>query len=192
MRRPLAVPALALLLLAATVPACSDGGDEDGQGATYRLPAERVRDGERAVRGKTARSSDLEFTVLGYQDGIREILGTHAGMAPKGRYVRIRLLVVNRGRDIQVFDTWKQLLVTAEGAAGETGGTSGGRTHVPDVNATMVKRQPERLSVGAAMRAEFDLWYDVPGAARVRGIRLSGSPTVGAVSDPPAAEIKLP
>ncbi|MFI0349572.1 DUF4352 domain-containing protein [Actinomadura sp. 9N407] len=188
MRRALPVLALALLLVPVAVTACSGGGDEPA--ATYEPPAERARDGERVVRGKTARSSDLEFTVLGYQDGIREILGTHAGMKPKGRYVRIRLLTVNRGRDIQVFDTWKQLLVTTGLAT--TGATSGERTHVPDVNATMVKRQPERLSVGAAMRAEFDLWYDLPDEAKVRALRLVGWPKVGAVSDPPPAEIKLP
>ncbi|MFB4316189.1 DUF4352 domain-containing protein [Actinomadura sp. 21ATH] len=179
MRRSLAAPALALCLAALT-PACSgDGGDD--RPAAYEIPAERPRDGEQVLRGRTGRSSDLEFTVLGYRDGMREILGTHAGMRPKGRYVRVRLLVANRGRDIQVFDTWKQLLLTADG-----------RTHVPDVNATMVKRQPERLSVGAAMRAEFDLWYDLPGETAVRALRLVGSPTVGAVSDPRPAEIELP
>nr|BFE35317.1 hypothetical protein GCM10010200_075680 [Actinomadura rugatobispora] len=174
----------AAALAPSALTACSGAsGSSPGSGATptYELPAERVRDGERAVRGRTGRSADLEFTVLGYRDGIREILGTHAGMVPKGRYARVRILVVNRGRDIQVFDTWKQVLLTADG-----------RAHVPDVNATMVKRQPERLSVGAAMRAEFDLWYDVPGTTPVRGIRLFGWPTVGAVSDPPGAEIRLP
>ncbi|MEW2356665.1 DUF4352 domain-containing protein [Spirillospora sp. NPDC029432] len=180
MRRSPAALALALCLAALT-PACSGGGDGEGRPAAYEIPAERARDGERVLRGRTGRSSDLEFTVLGYRDGMREILGTHAGMRPKGRYVRVRLLVVNRGRDIQVFDTWKQLLHTGDG-----------RTHTPDVNATMVKRQPERLSVGAAMRAEFDLWYDLPGEAAVRGLRLVGSPTVGAVSDPRPAEIRLP
>ncbi|XVQ13890.1 DUF4352 domain-containing protein [Spirillospora sp. CA-255316] len=177
--------ACAAAALASAAPAGCSGssGSAPGSGATptYELPPERVRDGERAIRGRTGRSADLEFTVLGYRDGIREILGTHAGTAPKGRYVRVRILAVNRGRDIQVFDTWRQVLLTTDG-----------RAHTPDVNATMIKRQPERLSVGAAMRAEFDLWYDVPGTTPVRGVRLFGSPPVGAVSDPPGAEIRLP
>ncbi|GAA2408271.1 hypothetical protein GCM10010191_15950 [Actinomadura vinacea] len=169
----------AAALAAAALPACS--ASEPDPAPVYAVPPERVRDGEQAIRGRTGRSADLEFTVLGYRDGIREILGTHADRRSKGRYVRVRLLAVNRGRDIQVFDTWKQVLLTTDG-----------RAHVPDMSATMIKRQPERLSVGAAMRAEFDLWYDVPGNTPVKGVRLFGSPPVGAVSDPPGAEIELP
>ncbi|MEV4254268.1 DUF4352 domain-containing protein, partial [Spirillospora sp. NPDC049652] len=147
----------------------------------YTLPAEKLRDGEKAQKDRTGRSSDMLFTVVAYTDGIATILGTHAEMNPKGQYVRIRLLCVNTGRDLQVFDTWAQRLVLTDG-----------RRIGADINSTMVKRQPERLSVGANMRAEFDLWFDVPKGAKVKSVQLYGSPAVGMVTDPPPADIPLP
>ncbi|MBX6766429.1 MAG: DUF4352 domain-containing protein [Actinomadura rubrobrunea] len=174
--------ALCAALALGGVTGCSDGSRPDRAAATtYDLPPRPVREGESPLHGRKARSADLEVTALGFRDGIREILGTHASMTPKGRYVRVRILAENRGRDIQIFDTWRQLLLTADG-----------RTHSPDVNAIMVKRQPERLPIGAGVRVELDLWYDVPGGARVTGLRIVGSPPVGAVSDPPPADIPLP
>lgn len=180
-RRParlLATAAAALLVLAA-LPGCSgDGGDGD---SGYRLPSETLRESEKAVKGKAGRSADMRFTVIGFREGMTEVMGTHAAMNAHGTFTRIRLLAANEGRDIQVFDTWKQRLLTSDG-----------KSLSPDVNATMVKRQPERLSVGAAMRAEFDLWFDVPKGVKVKGVQLFGSPPVGAVSDPAPVRIALP
>ncbi|WP_067829771.1 DUF4352 domain-containing protein [Actinomadura kijaniata] len=172
-----ALPALLVAVLAAgALPGCS----RDEPPPAYALPSEKVREGERVLHGRAGRSADLQVTVLAFSDPLTSLFGSHAEMRPKGRYVRVRIMAVNTGRDIQVFDTWKQLLVTADG-----------RTLVPDVNATMVKRQPERLSVGAAMRAEFDLYYDVPQGVGARALRVVGSPTVGAVSQPDPADIPL-
>ncbi|TDD31822.1 DUF4352 domain-containing protein [Actinomadura sp. KC06] len=168
-------------LAAAVAFAGSSGSKEAETAPTYRIPAEKAREGESVPEGKTGRSADMTFTVIGFREGMTEVMGTHAAMGSKGTFTRIRVLAVNTGRDIQVFDTWKQRLVTADGAA-----------HSPDVNATMIKRQPERLSVGSFMRAEFDLWFDVPRGAKAKAVRLHGSPTVGAVSDPAPAEITLP
>ncbi|MDL4770933.1 MULTISPECIES: DUF4352 domain-containing protein [Thermomonosporaceae] len=180
MRLRAAVTGAALLLTA--LPGCSESHSDSGPGSSgYVLPSEKVRESETALRGKTGRSADMRFTVIGFREGMTEVMGTHTAMESKGAFTRVRVLAVNEGRDIQVFDTWKQRLLTGDG-----------KTVTPDVNATMVKRQPERLSVGAAMRAEFDLWFDVPRGVKTRGVRLYGSPTVGAVSDPPAAEITLP
>ncbi|TDD70309.1 DUF4352 domain-containing protein [Actinomadura rubrisoli] len=178
-RAPLACAALALA--AATALAGCSGSGHAKSAANYKIPPEKARDGETATSGKTGRSADMQFTVIGFHEEMTEVMGTHGVMGARGAFTRVRLLAVNTGRDIQVFDTWKQRLVTADG-----------RTHTPDVNATMIKRQPERLSVGAAMRVEFDLWFDVPRGARTRAVRLYGSPGVGAVSDPAPAEIKLP
>lgn len=180
--RPRALLAGAALALtaAAALPGCSGSGEAEAR-PTYHIPAERAREGETATTGKTGRSADMRFTVIGFREGMTEVMGTHAAMDSKGAFTRIRILAVNTGRDIQVFDTWKQRLVTADG-----------RTHSPDVNATMIKRQPERLSVGSFMRVEFDLWFDVPRGAKAKAVRLYGSPPVGAVSDPAPAEIKLP
>ncbi|MCP2338183.1 DUF4352 domain-containing protein [Actinomadura rupiterrae] len=173
--RPLTTAVSAAVLLG-SLQGCSEHKDRG-----YTLPAEKLREGERAEKGRTGRSSDMQFTVVAYTDGITSILGTHAEMDPHGRFARLRLLCVNTGRDIQVFDTWAQRLVLADG-----------RQLGADVNGTMVKRQPERLSVGANMRAEFDLWFDVPKGAKIKSVRLFGSPSVGMVTDPPPADIPLP
>ncbi|MFC9974101.1 DUF4352 domain-containing protein [Spirillospora sp. NPDC127200] len=167
---------LSVALVLSMVPGCS----EESPPPSYALPSQKVREDERVMHGRSGRSADLEVTVLGLSDPLRSLFGTHAELKPKGRYIRLRILAVNKGRDTQVFDTWKQYLVTADG-----------RAHEPDFNATMVKRQPERLSVGAFMRAEFDLYYDVPHEVRSKALRVLGSPTVGAVSQPPPADIPL-
>ncbi|WP_067462704.1 hypothetical protein [Actinomadura macra] len=178
-RAPLAGAAL-VLAAATALPGCSGSGHATSV-PDYRIPPEKARESEIATTGKAGRSADMRFTVIGFREGMTEVMGTHAAMGAHGSFTRIRLLAVNTGRDIQVFDTWKQRLVTTDGVV-----------HEPDVNATMIKRQPERLSVGAAMRCEFDLWFDVPRGARTKAVRLYGSPPVGAVSDPPPAEIPLP
>jgi hypothetical protein len=173
-RRP-AAPALALAA-ALLIAGCSGSGSD----ATYKIPAEKARDGETVLQGRTGQSADLRFTVIGVSTAMTDVMGTHAAMDAKGAFTRVRVLAVNTGRDIQVFDTWKQRLVTTDG-----------RAHSPDVNATMIKRQPERISVGASMRVEFDLWFDLPRGARTKAVRLRGSPPVGSVSDPAPAEIAL-
>ncbi|WP_067475961.1 DUF4352 domain-containing protein [Actinomadura hibisca] len=168
---------LSVALVLSVVPGCAE---DDKPPPAYAMPYEKVREDERVMHGRSGRSSDLEVTVLGLSDPLTSLYGTHAEIRPKGRFVRVRILAVNRGRDIQVFDTWKQYLVTADG-----------RAHEPNVNAIMVKRQPERLSVGAFMRAEFDLYYDVPKESASKALRVVGSPAVGAVSQPAAADIPL-
>ncbi|MGP4025033.1 DUF4352 domain-containing protein [Actinomadura sp. 3N407] len=176
-----ALAGAALTLTAAiTLAGCSGTGDAGGR-PTYEIPAEKAREGETVTEGKAGRSADMRFTVLGFREGMTDVMGTHAVMGAEGAFTRIRVLAVNTGRDTQIFDTWKQRLVTTDGG-----------THSPDINATMIKRQPERFSVGSSMRVEFDLWFDVPHGAKVKAVRLYGSPPVGAVSDPAPAEIPLP
>ncbi|MFB4307648.1 DUF4352 domain-containing protein [Actinomadura sp. GTD37] len=176
-------PAAALGLAAVLLLAGCSGGGSGGAAALpdYKIPAEKAREGEAVPQGRTGRSADMRFTVVGFSTAMTDVMGTHAAMDAKGAFTRVRVLAVNTGRDIQVFDTWKQRLVTADG-----------RAHSPDVNATMIKRQPERLSVGSSMRVEFDLWFDIPRGAKVKTLRLYGSPPVGAVGDPAPAEITLP
>ncbi|WP_160160841.1 DUF4352 domain-containing protein [Actinomadura sp. K4S16] len=182
-RRPRAGTALAgaaLALAALALAGCSGSGHATSL-PDYKIPAEKAREGEAVPEGRTGKSADMRFTVVGFRESMTDVMGTHAAMNAKGAFTRVRLLAVNTGRDIQVFDTWKQRLVTTDG-----------RTYSPDVNATMIKRQPERISVGASMRVEFDLWFDVPRGAKTKAVRLYGSPPVGATSDPAPAEIRLP
>jgi hypothetical protein len=139
-----------------------------------------VRDGETALSGTTVRSGDLAFTPIGLRAGMPDLVGSHADIRAKGQFIRIRLVTENRGRTTQTFNSRKQLLVTTDGS-----------THPPDLDAMLVKRQPDSIDVGSAVRIELDLWYDVPRDDRVRALRLVGTPSVGAVSDPPGVDVAL-
>ncbi|WP_395106891.1 DUF4352 domain-containing protein [Actinomadura sp. SCN-SB] len=179
---PRLLPLLAVTVFTAT--ACSDDGAEEGRTAakpTYELPPRPVRDGEKAVKTPTARSGETAFTVIGYTGGMPELVGSHADVAPKGRYVRVRLVVENTGRTGQTFVPKEQVLVLASG-----------RTIALDREAMLVKRMPEQFPVGAGMRVELDIWYDVPRSERPTAIRFQGEPGVGAVSEPSPVDVKLP
>jgi hypothetical protein len=184
MRRILST-VVAAALAAAALPACSTGtpgspASSSSATPTYELPPRPVRDGETAIRARTVQSGDLAFTVIGLRGAMNELAGSHAEVSPKGQYVRIRLITENRGRTTQTFISSKQLLLTTDGA-----------TYRPDRDAMLIKRQPDSIDVGAAVRIELDLWYDIPRSAKAAGLRFVGSPTVGAVSDPPSVDVKL-
>jgi hypothetical protein len=184
------IPAWAILvIMTAAAPACSGGASPPKSPAmsssasatpTYRLPPRPVRDGEAPLSGRTVRSGDLAFIPIGLRAGMPELVGSHADVRPRGQFVRIRLITENRGRTTQTFDSRKQLLVTEDGA-----------THPTNREAMLVKRQPESIDVGSAVRIELDLWYDIPRDSRVRALRLVGTPSVGAVSDPPGVDVGL-
>jgi uncharacterized protein DUF4352/putative VirB-like lipoprotein len=182
MRRIPVVAALA----AAALTGCStgDGGIAASSSATptYQLPPRTVRDGETAVRAAPARSGDLAFTVIGLSAGMPELVGSHADIRPQhGQFVRVRLITENRGRTTATFTAAKQLLVTTDGA-----------TFRPDHVTMLVKRQPESIDVGAAVRIELDLYYDIPTGRKPSALRVVGTPSVGSASDPSGIDIKLP
>lgn len=114
-RRALLAGAALSLAAALLLSGCSGSGDA-ADPPTYKIPAETAREGEMS-RGKTGRSADMRFTVIGFRTDMTDVMGTHAAMDAKGAFTRIRLLAANTGRDIQVFDTWKQRLITADGRA---------------------------------------------------------------------------
>lgn len=174
---------LALVLLGGLAACSDDGGDSAAkERPTYDLAPRRARPDEVALHGRRGRSSDMEFTVIGFRTGMPELVGSHADARPKGRFTRIRVIAENRGRDTQYFTTNKQLLVTTDGL-----------THKPSPDAMIIKRQPaEELPIGSAIRVELDVWWDIPATSKVRAVRLVGSPAVGAISDPAPAEIPLP
>lgn len=177
------VPVAAPLLLAALLTGCS-GDDDDGGAAapTYQLPARTARPDERAVRPVTAVDGDTAFTVIGVTTGLPELAGSHADVkAEKGQFVRIRVVVVNNGRTTALVDVMKQRLRTSDGGS-----------HTPDLNAMLIKRQPQRFDAGASVRVEFDLWYDVPAAARPVGLTLYGGSTLTDLKDQQGTELRLP
>lgn len=177
--RPLA-PAAGLLLAASLLPACSvSPAGPQPAAPTYRLPPRTVRPGEQAVQPAYAASGDVSFTVIGLTTGMPELVGSHADIPAKGRFVRIRVIVANTGRNTVTIRTARQRLIDDHG-----------RLYAPDHNAMLIKRQPDELRLGSAMRIEFDLWYDIPATARPRALRVSGAAAL--TGRPPDADLPLP
>jgi uncharacterized protein DUF4352 len=180
------IPAAAgsVVLLAALSPACSTGHAaapvNKSTPRTYDLPPRTARPDETVLHLPVAHSGDLAVTVIGLRDRMDTVAGSHADVAPKGQFVRIRLVVENTGRITGTFDTRKQLLMAADG-----------RTFRPDLDAMLIRRQPTTIDVGSGVRVEMDLWYDIPRQVKETALRVVGSPTMGAVADPPPADVHL-
>ncbi|HEX6469192.1 MAG TPA: DUF4352 domain-containing protein [Streptosporangiaceae bacterium] len=180
---PALVAVLVSLPVSVLLAGCSSGdhaAPAKSTPATYDLPPRTARPDETVLHLPPARSGDLAFTLIGLRDRMVTVAGSHADVAPKGQFVRIRLVVENTGRITGTFDTRKQVLVTSDG-----------RTFPPDLDAMLIRRQPTSIDVGSGVRVEMDLWYDIPRQVRETDLRLVGSPTMGAASDPPPADVKL-
>jgi uncharacterized protein DUF4352 len=178
--RPIPMLGLALCL----VPACTSTNDSGGTAPraqeTYPLSARTVRPDERAVRIAPAVDGDTQFTVLGISTGLAELAGSHADVKADGRFARIRLLLVNNGRTTALVNIGRQRLGTAEGGS-----------YVPDYDAMTIKRQPLKFDVGAGMRVELDLWYDIPAGATPTGLRVYGGSTLTDLKDEQGTDLPL-
>lgn len=164
-----------VLVVAACAPAPAAGPP------SYPLPPRPVRAGETPLARPPVVNGGTEFTVLGLST-LDSILGSHAEWRPKqGRLVRVRLVVANLGRSSSVFDTKAQRLVTADGAV-----------LAPDPEAMLIKRQPGEFELGASVRLEFDLYFDVPAQTRPTALRVTGGATLFQTPDAPATDIPLP
>ncbi|MFC0042018.1 DUF4352 domain-containing protein [Actinomadura rayongensis] len=174
-------PRAALLGLVLVLSGCS--GHDDRRPAVYDLPARTVRPDETAVHAPPTASGELTFQVIGFTTGMTGLAGSHADRSPRGRYTRVRIVVVNTSRTDQAYDARNQKLLTADGAQ-----------YTRDLEATLIKRQPaEDLEIGAAMRVEMDLWYDIPATARPTALRVVGTAPLGSVTPTaPPADIRLP
>jgi hypothetical protein len=146
---------------------------------TYLLPPRTVRPSETPLALPPATAGPTDFTLIGLTS-LPAIQGSHAEMAPKGRYLRIRLEVVNTGRSGTTFDTTHQQLVTADGVA-----------HDVDPQAMLIRRQPDRFDLGSGVRVEFDLYYDIPVDARPVALRVHGGPTLSDLLDAQYRDIPL-
>jgi len=173
---PLAATVLAAAAL--TSGSAAPGGPAGGPAPTrpyYPALPHQVRLNETPVYAPPVRDGLLQFTVIGYEGGLAEIIGSHAEWFAKGQYVRIRLVLENLDRSQQGFAARYQLLLTADG-----------RSFHPDDFAIAVKRQIWTQLVGASVRIEFDLYFDIPKDARPTAIRF--------FADPPGAggQVALP
>jgi hypothetical protein len=147
---------------------------------TYELAPRTVRPSETPLRVPPKTEGDTEFTLIGLTTGLPSLVGSHAEMPARGQFVRIRLVVVNTGRTTTTFDPGRQLLITSDGAE-----------HRPDEQARLIKRQPERFDLGAGVRVEFDLYYDIAADGRPGALRVHGGPTLTDPADDRSLDIPL-
>jgi hypothetical protein len=177
------VKSAAAMLLAVALTGCSNTAPSPvlaSASATYELDPRPVRPDETALRLPTANNGDTVFTLIGLTTGIPTIVGSHAEWQAKGQYVRVRLVVTSAGRTSVLFDTRRQLLVDAKGA-----------TIAPDDQAMLIKRQPDKFDLGANVRVEFDLYYDIPKDAKPAALRAFGGPTLTDLQNVTGTDIKL-
>ncbi|MDP9845024.1 DUF4352 domain-containing protein [Streptosporangium lutulentum] len=147
---------------------------------TYELPPRPVRPGERPVDARPVNDGDTRFQVIGLQTGLSGFFGSHAEWQAKGQYVVVRIIVENPGRTNSRFQAKRQKLITTDGAA-----------HSVDDFTQAIKRQPDTLPVGAEVKVEMDLWFDIPKEAKVSAIRLFGDPPLGSSAATDGAEVPL-
>jgi hypothetical protein len=167
MRRIPAFAGAAILLTA--VSGCSDG---DGP-ATYSLSPQPVRTLETPLPDRPVKIGEIAYTVMGIRTGIVSVVGSHADWLAKGQYVRLRIAVVNAGRDRHEYDPSRSLLITADG-----------RAYKISYDAMQIDRQPNGvLSIARDERREFDLWFDIPKAAKPKTLRVAGDPTSSALAE---------
>lgn len=173
-----------LILIAVAITSCSTTPAADtaapSSAATYVEPPRTVRPDEIPLDGKPVRDGDTTFALVGLSEHVPTLVGSHAEIHAKGQFVRVRLVVVNVGRSSVLFDPQRQQLVLDDGS-----------TATPDLPTMMVKRQPAAFDLGAAVRVEFDLYYDVPKDAEPAALRVFGGPTLTDMKDEEGTDIKL-
>jgi hypothetical protein len=168
-------------VLAVALAGCSGSSTpEKPAPATYELGARQVRPDETALKLPDATNGDTVFTLIGLTTGIGTIVGSHAEWPAKGQFVRIRVVVTSTGRSSVLFDARRQQLIKADGG-----------TVLPDEQAMLIKRQPDKFDLGPAVRVEFDLYYDIPKDAKPAALRAFGGPTLTDMQNVNGTDIKL-
>ncbi|MFC3981108.1 DUF4352 domain-containing protein [Streptosporangium jomthongense] len=147
---------------------------------TYQLTPRPVRPGEHPVTAAPVTDGDIRFQVIGLQTGLSGFVGSHGEWQAKGQYVVVRIVAENPGRTNSRFVAGRQRLLTADGTA-----------HAVDRFAQAIKRQPDTLPLGAEVRIEMDLWFDVPKDAKITGVRLYGDPPLGVGGTTQGATVPL-
>ncbi|MCO6011617.1 DUF4352 domain-containing protein [Actinoallomurus purpureus] len=139
----------------------------------YHLPPQPLPEHEKALTGKTATIGEVSYTAIGLGTKIPEVIGSHGSWIAHGQFVRVRLLMVDHGRERHDFNPYRQLLVTTDGAA-----------HAPSYDAMQISRAPNGIqSIASQEMRAFDLWFDVPANARVRALRVLGDPSSSRLAD---------
>jgi Domain of unknown function (DUF4352) len=179
---PRAAAGAVVVGLALVLGGCSSPAPQPPPAApTYDLPPRPVRPDEKVLHPVPTPEGDSTFQLIGLTTGIKTILGSHAEWPAKGAFIRVRLVVTNTGRNTVPFDANKQTLITSDG-----------RSHTPDPQAMLIKRQPGQIDIGAADLLEFDLYYDAPPDVQPQTLRVFGGATLADFSDTTGVDIPIP
>jgi hypothetical protein len=163
-----------------TEPAAPTTTSTTASSTTYELVPRTVRPDEVALRGEAVVEGSTSFSLIGLSTGMPTLIGSHAEFEAEGQFVRVRLVVVNVGRSSVLFDTKRQLLVLADGG-----------THAPHRSTMITKRQPDTFDLGAGVRVEFDLYYDVPVDVEPAALRAFGGATLTDMKDEQGTDLPL-
>lgn len=174
-----------LVLVSSVLVGCSSSDKPDQPAAapaspTYNLEPRTARPDERVLTLPVARDGDTAFQLIGLTTGLPTLVGSHAEFAARGEFDRIRLVVSNVGRSSVLFNARRQQIVLADGT-----------TKVPDGPAMLVKRQLDSFDLGAGVRVEFDLYYDVPKGSQAVALMAYGGPTLTDMKDAEGTKIAL-
>jgi hypothetical protein len=125
-----------------------------------RLP---LADGDVAQPAEPVAVGHLRMDVLAARCGILAVTGTHAEFIPEQPLCRARLRVVSVDSSSHSFSTRDQLLVLDDGT-----------TVPPSRDAMLIKRQADKIELGARNAVELDVWWSVPDGRKPVAVRLVG------------------
>lgn len=141
----------------------------------YKFPPQPAPSGETPLSGKdqSATIGEVTYTTIGVRTRLTEVIGSHGSWVPHGQYVRVRILMVNHGRERHDFDPGRQRIVTTDG-----------KVYEPNENAMQIARAVSGTQTLASQElAAFDLWFDIPKNASVRALRVFGDASSSRLGD---------
>jgi len=133
-------------------------------------PDPPLRTNEILLPNPQLRVGHLTYQPLRMACGLTEVVGSHAELFAKGQFCEVRGSVGNVDAVTHDWNSRQTALIT----------TDGGSFPVSE-DAMGAKRQPEVLTIGAAVRYEFDIYYSVPLGETVKGMTIQdteGDPPV--------------
>jgi Domain of unknown function (DUF4352) len=161
--------AAAMAMLAITLTATGCGSST----RHYTIPPQPVPSGETALSGKSVPIGEVTYTAIGLRTQLGEVIGSHGSWVPHGQYVRVRILLVNHGRERHDFEPGRQLLVTTDG-----------KTYAPNTDAMQISRAVSGTQTIASQElCAFDLWFDIPKNATPRALRVFGDASSSKLGD---------
>lgn len=176
--------AAALCVVVAVAAGCTAGpvpATRTSDPNTYRVEPRPARPDEKALSGAATKDGDTSFALLGLTTGQDKLVGNHIEFAAKnGQFIRVRVAITNTGRSSIPFDAYHQLLALTDGNA-----------VAPDDATMQTKRQPHLFDLGAGVRVEFDLYYDVASDAKPEALRAFGGPTLYDGHDEQSTDIPI-